>query len=189
MKNKLFYLLIILTLGIFVYLINSSYALFETNKSMVVKPDVAKWNININNNNINSSEDFIIDSFVPDANTHVAQGKIAPGVGGYFDIEIDPQDTDVSISYNLKLDLSSLNNIIIEQVEEINGHDVIMSEDGTYNGKILLNEIKQNIVHNIRFYIKWVNNEDNNDSDSIIGLDKDVNLLIPITIEVKQFAQ
>lgn len=189
MKNKIFYLLVILTLGMFIYIINSSYALFETNKSMIVKPNVAKWNININNNNINSSEDFTIDSFVSVTNSHVKEGKIAPGVEGYFDIEIDGQDTDVSISYNLKFDLSSLNNIIIESVEETNGYVITSQEDNTYNGVILLNEINQGVKHNIRFYIKWVNDEDNNENDSLIGLNKDVNILIPVTIEVKQFTQ
>ncbi|MGN1379305.1 MAG: hypothetical protein ACI4XR_02780 [Bacilli bacterium] len=189
MKNKIFYLLIILTLGIFIYIINSSYALFETNKSMVVKPNVAKWNININNSNINSSEDFTIDSFVSVTNSHVKEGKIAPGAEGYFDIEIDGQDTDVSISYNLKFDLSSLNNIVIESVEETNGYVITSEEDNTYSGVILLNEINQSVKHNIRFYIKWVNNEDNNDNDSLIGLDKDIEILIPVTIEVKQYIQ
>ena len=52
---------------------------------------------------------------------------------------------------------------------------------------ILLSDIKNGVKHNIRVYIKWINNEDNNEIDSNIGLEKGYSINIPVNIVIKQF--
>ena len=51
----------------------------------------------------------------------------------------------------------------------------------------VLSDIKNGVKHNIRVYIKWINNEDNNEIDSNIGLEKGYSINIPVNIVIKQF--
>ena len=47
-----------------------------------------------------------IDGFHQEAGSkNVLEGKVAPGMDGYFDIVIDPKNTDVSIRYDLIYDI------------------------------------------------------------------------------------
>ena len=48
-------------------------------------------------------------------------GKIAPGFSGSFKIQIDPQNTDVSVKYDISLDKENLanKNIVIKSIENI----------------------------------------------------------------------
>ena len=64
MKTKILYVITILMLVTLVYFVSSSYALFESEKTIIVYPETAKWNIVINGKNINTIENFVIDSFI-----------------------------------------------------------------------------------------------------------------------------
>lgn len=186
MKNKILFVLTGIVLIFVLFFVKSSYAVFESNKNMVVKSDIAKWQILVNNNSVNSTEDFTIDSFTNDS-PYIKEGKIAPGISGYFDIEINPNSTQVSFTYEISFDFSTLDErFIIDNVNEINGYE-ITNEDNKYTGKILLSDIENNVKHNIRVYIKWINDEENNEIDSNIGLDKDYSINIPVSITIKQF--
>ena len=186
MKNKILFILTGSALISMIVFGKSSYAIFDSKKNMVVKTDIAKWQVLVNSNNINSEEDFVIDSFNSD-NPYVAEGKIAPDVSGYFDIEIDPNGTQVSFTYEISFDFSTLDErFTIDSVIETNGYE-ITNEDDKYFGKILLNDIKNNVKHSIRVYIKWLNNEDNNEIDSNIGVEKGYSINIPVSISIKQF--
>ena len=54
MKTKILYVITILMLVALVYFVSSSYALFESEKTIIVHPETAKWNIVINGKNINT---------------------------------------------------------------------------------------------------------------------------------------
>ena len=70
---------------------------------------------------------FVINNIAISGNQNVASGKIAPGLTGYFDINIDPSDTDekdiiVDISEedndNINID-EELDQQIIEDVDKV----------------------------------------------------------------------
>lgn len=186
MKNKILFILTGIALILTLFFIKSSYAIFDSKKNMVVKTDIAKWQVLVNSNNVNLAENFIIDNFNSD-NLYVKEGKIAPDVSGYFDIEIDPNGTQVSFSYEISFDFTGLDErFVIDNVIETNGYE-ITNEGNKYFGKILLSDIKNGVKHNIRVYIKWINNEDNNEIDSNIGLEKGYSINIPVNIVIKQF--
>lgn len=188
MKTKLIYILSLLTVLIAFYLIKDTYALFESEKILVVHPDIAKWNIYINGNNINSEEEFVIDEFNVQSDENTLEGKLAPSLTGYFDIEIDPTNTEVSLEYEIKLSLDEIaNDIEITKVEEINGQELNKIEDNTYSNILLLSDINNRVKNNIRVYLKWNNNEKKNDVDSELGGSDNNKLEIPVTINVKQY--
>lgn len=189
MKSKILYITCAIMIFVTIYEITNTYGLFESNINMDVDSKLATWNILINDTNIGKSETFTIDNFNSEEDSTVASGKIAPGTSGYFNINIDPSTTQVSIRYDLTFDFSKLDNLFtITKVEEKNGYNLIKTGPNTYSNVITLNEIKENKTNNIRVHIKWDNNEENNDKDTEIGLTENNTLNIPVSITVLQYS-
>ena len=189
MKSKILYITCAIMIFVTIYEITNTYGLFESNINMNADSKLATWNILINDTNIGKSETFTIDNFISEEDSTVASGKIAPGTSGYFNINIDPSTTQVSIRYDLTFDFSKLDNLFtITKVEEKNGYNLIKTGPNTYSNVITLNEIKENKTNNIRVYIKWNNNEENNDKDTEIGLTENNTLNIPVSITVLQYS-
>lgn len=189
MKSKILYITCAIMIFVTIYEITNTYGLFESNINMDVDSKLATWNILINDTNIGKSETFTIDNFISEEDSTVASGKIAPGNSGYFNINIDPSTTQVSIRYDLTFDFSKLDNLFtITKVEEKNGYNLIKTGPNTYSNVITLNEIKENKTNNIRVHIKWDNNEENNDKDTEIGMTENNTLNIPVSITVLQYS-
>lgn len=189
MKSKILYITCAIMIFVTIYEITNTYGLFESNINMDADSKLATWNILINDTNIGKSETFTIDNFISEEDSTVASGKIAPGTSGYFNININPSTTQVSIRYDLTFDFSKLDNLFtITKVEEKNGYNLIKTGPNTYSNVITLNEIKENKTNNIRVHIKWNNNEENNDKDTEIGLTENNTLNIPVSITVLQYS-
>ena len=189
MKNrKLLIILTIILMFVTVYVIKDTYALFESNKIVNTNTNIAKWNVMINGKNINNEQMFIIDSINILEKGNVKNGKMAPGAEGYFDIVIEPNDTDTSIIYNVTFDFTKVNGSFkINKIEEITSGNLIMTGESTYSKVITLDEIKRGVTNTIRVYIKWDNIEENNEEDSQIGLTKNNFINIPVIVEVTQY--
>ena len=188
MNKKLLYLIFSIFVLLTVYEIINTYGLLETKNKMSVNPSIAKWNVLINGTDIKTGENFTINSVNLSDSVNVLNGKIAPGAFGYFDIEIDPTNTDTSIIYSITFDFSLLSNsFVIDKIEETTSGNLIRTGSSTYSKVITLDEIKENAKNNVRVYIKWENNEENNEIDSQIGLTKDNYINIPVSISAMQY--
>ena len=188
MKNKIIYIVCAIMIFISIYEIKNTYGLFESKKEIDIDKSVAKWNIYINDNNLNTTEAFTIDNFTFQETDTVAKDKIAPGILGWFDILIDARDTQVSIIYEITFDFTSLpSNITVEKIEEINGREIIKTGPNTYSNYITLDDINNNVKDTIRVYIKWNNDEENNENDTNIGIIKNNSIKIPVSITVSQY--
>lgn len=188
MKNKIIYIVCAIMIFISIYEIKNTYGLFESKKEIDIDKSVAKWNIYINDNNLNTAETFTIDNFTFQETDTVAKDKIAPGILGWFDILIDARDTQVSIIYEITFDFTSLpSNITVEKIEEINGREIIKTGPNTYSNYITLEDINNNLKDTIRVHIKWNNDEENNENDTNIGIIKNNSIKIPVSITVSQY--
>lgn len=188
MKNKITYIVCAIMIFISIYEIKNTYGLFESKKEIDIDKSVAKWNIYINDNNLNTTETFTIDNFTFQETDTVAKDKIAPGILGWFDILIDARDTQVSIIYEITFDFTSLpSNITVEKIEEINGREIIKTGPNTYSNYITLDDINNNVKDTIRVHIKWNNDEENNENDTNIGIIKNNSIKIPVSITVSQY--
>ena len=168
------------------YEVMDAYGLFESKNKLVVNQNVAHWKILINGSNI-TEEDFVINSINVEGNENVLNGKLAPGVRGYFDVEIDPQ-ADTSIVYSISFDFSQISDsFIVENIEETTSGNLIRTDESTYSKVITLNEIKENKKNNVRVYLKWENKEDNNATDSKIGLTENNYINIPVSVSAMQY--
>lgn len=186
MNKKILYLLFISFVLITTYEVMDAYGLFESKNKLVVNQNIARWKILINGSNI-TEEDFVINSINVEGNENVLNGKLAPGVRGYFDVEIDPQ-ADTSIVYSISFDFSQISDsFIVENIEETTSGNLIRTDESTYSKVITLNEIKENKKNNVRVYLKWENKEDNNATDSKIGLTENNYINIPVSVSAMQY--
>ena len=186
MNKKILYLLFISFVLITTYEVMDAYGLFESKNKLVVNQNVARWKILINGSNI-TEEDFVINSINVEGNENVLNGKLAPGVRGYFDVEIDPK-ADTSIVYSISFDFSQISDsFIVENIEETTSGNLIRTDESTYSKVITLNEIKENKKNNVRVYLKWENKEDNNATDSKIGLTEKNYINIPVSVSAMQY--
>ena len=189
MKNKNILVVVSLILVfITIYIIRDTYGLFESKNVMVADTNIAKWNVLINGTDIKSGENFTVDTITVAGAENVKKGKMAPGTEGYFDININPTDTDTSIIYNVTFDFTKVNgSFSINKIEETTSGNLIKTGENTYSKVITLEEIKNGITNNIRVHVKWDNLEENNEEDSKIGLTKNNSVSIPVSVTVSQY--
>lgn len=121
---------------------------------------------------------------------YIKENKIAPGMKGTFEINIEPQDTQVSIRYDIAIDSSKLSSksIKLESVAEKNSNNtIIRTSENTYTGIIPLEKINQDYSDIIEIVFMWENDEENNEEDTKIGVVENSNLEIPIVVTFSQY--
>ena len=186
MNKKILYFICGLCLSMTIFMVIDSYGLFESKNVLNVDSNIDKWNVFINGTDIKKNETFVVDKINLINYDNVLEGKMAPGSKGYFDIVIDPTDTDTSIRYDISFDFSSLNDkIVVSGIEEITSGNLVRTGKNTYSKVITLNEIKNGITNTIRVYIKWDNSDD--ESDSAIGSVINNFINVPVTIAAYQY--
>lgn len=188
--KKILFLLIILVIILLIYKTIQIYAVFHSEVEANVKLENGVWNIVVNGTKISTGIEtqFTIDQITATQNSHVMQGKLAPGLSGNFEIEISPENTNVSIKYEITLNENELGdtNLKIKSIQETdNGYQLIKTGENTYTGVISLQDIKDGIKHKIKMEVEWEDDEINNESDTIIG--KRHQFQIPIIFHASQY--
>lgn len=196
-KNKNIIIFLILlsmcVIAILVYKIISIYAVFHSNVGAKVEFRNGAWNIDVNGKKITTGvqTDFTIDQITVAEDQHTMPGKISPGLSGNFKIVINPKDTNVSIRYDITLNQDELksSNVKISSVEEKNnGAKLIKTAENEYTGIITLQDIQKNVIHEIEMNVEWLDDEQNNESDTLLGTNKDKRQFeIPVTFHATQY--
>ncbi len=191
-RFKKIYLLYICIILIFIYCIVQIYAVFQSEIGGNVKLVNGTWQIKVNNTDISNgvNKEFTVDEIKVQNNEHVKQGNLAPGLSGTFNISINPENTDVSIRYDVSLNQENLinKNITIKSIKETNqGKTLVKTAENTYTSVIPLEEIKNGIYNNIEVEIEWKDDETNSEEDIHMGIQKDYKLEIPIIVHVSQY--
>ena len=183
-------LIVILTCYMAFTVIQNSYALFETEGIAVVEQKLAKWVITVNDIGVTgSTKEFVVNNFKYTTSEYVNENKLAPGGSCYFDIVIDANDTDVAVKYVIDFDFSLMNNynFIETEVIDLTNGDVIKTNKNQYTGVIDLEEIKKGQTKTLRVNLTWVNDEENNEKDSELGLDENSEFTIPVNVRLTQY--
>lgn len=174
------------------YRIISIYAIFYSEGQGRVVQNNATWTIYLNQTNVTSrnSNTFEVDTFELEENSHFSTGKIAPGTRGSFYIELNPENTNVSIRYDIEIDKTQIPNdsiqiVSIEEIEE--GNTLTKTDESTYTGIIPLQEIQQGKINKIKIKIEWKDIEENNRKDTLIGTGNSEILKVPVNVKVTQY--
>lgn len=213
--NKKVNTIIILSF-LFILILGGSYAYskYKSEVSGNASASVAKWNISVNGCNIVDKDketencfDTTVDEesgivtinknfnignikYNSNDNPNIVDNKIGPGSSGYFDINIKPNDTGVSIKYKLKINLNVINDSLKIYRSNPNTEEKIPLEEEGFEKIIKYSENNKNYSEVIRIYVDWENdpNGKNDKVDTEIGTSDSIPVLdIPVLIEFEQF--
>lgn len=173
-SKKIIYLIIGILIALGVWCMLQIYAKYLSSASGDTTMTIAKWNILVNKLSIKNNTD-ISNSIVPvfPGNSNVAKDIIAPTAEGYFDLEFDFKDADVSFEYEITTSVDD-NSIVKDLV--VTGYSI---DDGEKIEFENFNEpIKEQInldsgieTRKIRIYILWNDDEQSqtmtNEDDTI----------------------
>lgn len=166
-------------------------ALFESNGTGKANMDIGNWVIKISNVDITNgqSENIIIDRFIYETNQNVASGKIAPGSSAYFDLIVDATECDVSVKYDITFnfeDIDYASNVRFS-VSELDGNSTVRTAENTYSGVIGLDTISDEEVVTLRITANWDNIEEYNDNDTVLGIERNNKIALPVTVKAIQY--
>ena len=162
MNRKLKFILAIIALVFCVTQIQQTYAKYVETKEGDTNFTVAKWKILVNNKDI--TEAATMSSLINPVyvqNDNVAQGVIAPGSEGYFDLVIDASKTEVSFQYNISVSTSensSVKDLIITGYT-LNDSALIPVDSTLNNISNTVYYYSDKKVNTLRVYFKWLDGE------------------------------
>ena len=203
--KKLLTVLVLIMLIISLFQIANMYALYKDQLQGDYASLLGIWSIKVNGVDISTGEDNRTFTMTEDNLTyidseHVKSQKMAPGTQAYFDIAIDPTNTDVSILYTVdvkfddityaKMKLINVKNYFKkdDETEEITNNEVNTELDShQHKGIIPISKINEKYLNYIRLYFEWENVEANNEKDSELGQTENGKISIPIEINFKQY--
>lgn len=197
MKNKKKFMLLLI--GIFICLLLFSiiqiYAKYLTSSTGKTNLTIAKWNIIVNKKSIKNNSD-ISSEIVPvfEGNDNISAGIIAPTAIGYFDLDFDFKDADVSFKYEINVSAaenSSVKDLVVTGYSVDDGETISFETfDQPISDTILLNsDIKQ---RKIRVYILWnddAETETMSNEDDTASAISDTPALLSVNISFTQVAE
>ena len=143
MNYRIKILLIFIPLSFLFCFMSNTYSRYVADATGNLKMSFAQWQILINNNDItNNTSSSIVLTPVIEENNNVKSNKIAPSSTGYFDINIDPSNVDVSFNYNITLKV--LNENIPDLM--ITKYAILNKNFDEKNDTITYNDIENNII-------------------------------------------
>ena len=162
-KDKKIKLLIaIIALFICIIQIKETYAKYVESKDGDAQFTVASWKIKINNSDITQSANLSsLINPVYESNTNIKDGVIAPGSQGYFDIDIDASNTEVSFNYEITVTPSEESDVtdLIIYAYKINNGEIANIENNVNTITNRINNIDENKTLSLRIYFKWLDGE------------------------------
>ena len=165
MKNykKIIFLIIGILMCFIIYFSIQIYAKYLTSATANSNMTIARWNILVNDISIKNSTD-ISNTIIPvfEKNENIAENIIAPTSKGYFDLEFDFKDADVSFEYEITTiadENSSVKDLVTTGYSIDDGEVIEFAE---YNEPIKdIIKLEDNIEkRKIRIYILWNDDEE-----------------------------
>ena len=206
MKTRIKILFIIVTLAVTMSLMSNTYSRYVADTTGNLEVQFATWKILVNENDISSGNVSSIEiTPMIKNNDNVASNKLAPSSEGYFDIQIDPSNTEVTFDYIISLEVLNENmpDLLISEYAIINEE---YEEDNIQKNTIENNEIKGTMFYKnvasgsdesfefkpfkIRVYFEWFDGETasmNDEADTlIVTSEENIPLQIKANIKFEQ---
>ena len=158
MKLKKVYLLLALaSLLLLVSVIQNTYAKYISKATANSNFTIASWNFKVNNQDINANSNFsnvIVPVF--ENNPNIKDNVIAPTSEGYFDINIDHSNVDVSFTEKINLNFSGTNTVSDLKITgyAINDGSIIEFNGNEISTDCLLSDNVK--INKYRFYVTWI---------------------------------
>ena len=120
-------------------------------------------------------------------NSNIRQGKFAPGVNGYYDIEIDSRDTKVAVEYDIYVDDFESENLKVKDIDLMQGSSNFTKiNEKEFKGVIPVGSTVNQIL---RVYLEWkdLNTPEANAADTEMGTKENPDVEIPVTLHFIQY--
>lgn len=205
MSRKFKVLLVIISLSLTLSLMSNTYSRYVADTTSDIELQFANWQILVNENDItNNSASSINIVPILEENNNIATNSIAPTSKGYFDIEIDPSNVEVSFDYQINFELLNDNmpDLLISKYAILDSNYVegdslttIPITDNQINNLLTYDNSTENFrfePFKVRIYFEWYEGQDenmNDEADTQIGNEaatNDTKLQIKTTIAFSQ---
>lgn len=161
LKNKTFKFITIYTLICLTFIASYTFSRYIDTTSESYQISVAKFKVKVNNVSVTEGKEFDL-ILSPNSNTY--NNKIAPHTNGYFEIEIDPTDSEVSLEYQFSFNLNNIDANVQLTDFTINDGEPNKITDNVVKGELKLPTTKHGFTESDKIKIKvnweWTNNED-----------------------------
>lgn len=208
MKNKIRILISLIAIILLVLIIRSTYSKYVNQAVGSLMTRVGEWIIRVNGQDITLADapaNIVIDSddFVWNWTDvqHVKKPKVAPGMIGSFELEIDPTETQVSFEYDISIKNPVIQipgqddleiKLAIKNIVETHGRTIEIKE---VDGNQVIHRIKPlgeieeaaTAVDTIRVTVEWLDDGTNDEADRIAGSVPDNVIEMPILIHAIQY--
>lgn len=189
-NQKIKFILACISLIICLSFIKETYAKYITEASGQANITIAKWKILVNNEDVINNNN-ITQTITPNFtnNENIKDNVIAPGATGYFDLIIDPTNTDVTFSYEITTSIhkdSSVQDLIITGYSKDEGETITFSKEEEKKITDIIFYNPENKSTKIRVYITWQDDETelmNNQADTSATLTE--NSLAKVNVNIK----
>lgn len=191
-KRTIYIVSILLLIVIGAKSIEESYSQYRTNRGGIGDASIAKWAVALKDGEKALNKEFDVQfSSVNDNDGNVASDRFAPGTSGQATLILDLTGTEVSVDYNITIDTRVLENQIGTSkinltISDENGQSIAFGKDVYIPLENKEKFAKENGIYEIKFFLDWDNDSDeNNEDDTKIVFNYD-ELILPINIKVKQ---
>lgn len=172
MKPKFKILLVFISLSITLSLMSNTYSRYVAGTDSDIQIEFAKWQILVNKTDItNKNSSSIVLKPIIEENEFIKKDTIAPSSKGYFDIDIDPTNVDVSFDYEINLEVLNENipdlmitkySILDNTYNEGDLLEINNIENSTIKGTLNYDNKTENFTFKpftIRIYFEWFEGE------------------------------
>ncbi len=205
MLKKIKIILVFASFALAISMMSNTYSRYVADSTSNVDALLANWQILVNNTDITTNSSSNV-TFTPTINNNenVKAGYVAPSSTGYFDININPTNVDVSFKYsiNLNIDNENMPDLMITKYAFV-PKTYIEGDALSYTN--LNNNLIENTLYfdnttndfsfqefTIRVFFEWYegqNEQMNDEADSVVGTSaatEDTNFSINASIAFEQ---
>ncbi len=186
MKKRICFMLLLMSCSLCLCFMSSTYSRYVAGTTGNIDILFAKWQILINNQDItdqNSSNISITPTI--EQNENIKENTVAPTSKGYFDINIDPSNADVSFQYtvDLEIDNEEIPDLMITKYailpadyEEGDTIEYTTLQTNTITNQLIYDNETENFSFDpftMRIYFEWYEGEEeqmDDEDDTEIGI-------------------
>jgi len=142
-RKKFIYFFFAVLVVCFLYLGGKvTYTAYESDVTGDVTEKVAQFKLLVNGKDV-QHEKIVIDDIKWDSE-HTRKGKISPGSCGFFEVDLNPSQSDVAILYKFSFVDKAVDNskLILFKSITTSGAEIIRTGKTEYSGIITLDNIK-----------------------------------------------
>lgn len=194
MKNikKILFIISCISACISLFFIVETYSRYVSTATGTADISIAKWNITVNDLTVKNNTDLSskITPIFP-GNDHIKADIIAPTAEGYFDLNLNYANADVSFDYEITVtaaEESLVSDLVTTGYSINNGQTISTNDDLSIIGTVLNTETTR--TQSIRIFIKWDDEAGtmDNSADTAATIPDDAKALLDVNISFKQKA-